>query len=488
MLCARCTRFSLQVAGDPFIELFERGALEQVAIDPDEPFQSYFSSNTVQICPVGALTGASYRFQARPFDLVSSPSVVRALRLGLLAAHRPPPRQGSCAASPATTPRSTRSGTATRAAGRSSTPASADRLTTPLIRNRETGEQQQVSWAEALSLRRPRARRVRLPATAPPCWPVAATPSRTPTPTPSSPARCSAPATSTSGPARARRKRPTFLRSHVIGRTPAGAFPAHVRRPRKGRHRSARRLSSRRKSRRSSSCGCARARASTGLKVVSVGAVHHPERREDLRFAGAVPARPGAGRARRDQPAGGAIVLVGERLPASPAASRQSHGWPSAPAPGWPGCPARAGERGALEAGLLPEPGARDLRRSSTRPTRARIDGLVVGGIDPADLPDPAAAREALARVPFLVSLELRHSAVTELADVVFPVAAAVEKAGTFVDWEGRERPFDTALPTVHHHHRPAGPALAGRRDGCRARAARRRRGPRRAARTRRLA
>ena len=44
VLCARCTRFSLQVAGDPFIELYERGALEQVAIDPDEPFQSYFSS------------------------------------------------------------------------------------------------------------------------------------------------------------------------------------------------------------------------------------------------------------------------------------------------------------------------------------------------------------------------------------------------------------------------------------------------------------
>ena len=58
-------------------------------------------------------------------------------------------------------------------------------------------------------------------------------------------------------------------------------------------------------------------------------------------------------------------------------------------------------------------------------------------------------AREALARVPFLVSLELRHSAVTELADVVFPVAAAVEKAGTFVDWEGRERPFEAALPDV---------------------------------------
>ncbi|MFN2521717.1 MAG: 2Fe-2S iron-sulfur cluster-binding protein, partial [Mycobacteriales bacterium] len=71
VLCARCTRFQQQVAGDPFIELFERCALQQVAIYTDTPFESYFSGNTVQICPVGALTGAAYRFRARPFDLVS---------------------------------------------------------------------------------------------------------------------------------------------------------------------------------------------------------------------------------------------------------------------------------------------------------------------------------------------------------------------------------------------------------------------------------
>ncbi|HCA51797.1 MAG TPA: NADH-quinone oxidoreductase subunit G, partial [Mycobacterium sp.] len=75
VLCARCTRFSNQIAGDPFIELLERGALQQVGIAAGEPFDSYFSGNTVQICPVGALTGAAYRFRARPFDLVSSPSV-----------------------------------------------------------------------------------------------------------------------------------------------------------------------------------------------------------------------------------------------------------------------------------------------------------------------------------------------------------------------------------------------------------------------------
>ena len=74
VLCARCTRFSEQIAGDPFITLNERGALQQVGIYEDEPFDSYYSGNTVQICPVGALTGTSYRFRARPFDLVSTNS------------------------------------------------------------------------------------------------------------------------------------------------------------------------------------------------------------------------------------------------------------------------------------------------------------------------------------------------------------------------------------------------------------------------------
>ena len=169
----------------------------------------------------------------------------------------------------------------------------------------------------------------------------------------------------------------------------------------------------------------------------------------------------------------GAIILVGERLASVPggfsAVARLAERTGARVA--W--VPRRAGERGALEAGLLPEPGARDLPEILDAAYEGRIDGLVVGGIDPADLPDPAPAREALARVPFLVSLELRHSAVTELADVVLPVAAAVEKAGTFVDWEGRERPFDAALPERDDHDRPARPALAGRRDGCRARAAR---------------
>src|SRR2546421_9120913 len=72
VLCQRCTRFSAQIAGDPFIELLERGPQQQIGIAEGKPFQSYFSGNTIQICPVGALTSAAYRFRARPFDLVST--------------------------------------------------------------------------------------------------------------------------------------------------------------------------------------------------------------------------------------------------------------------------------------------------------------------------------------------------------------------------------------------------------------------------------
>jgi NADH-quinone oxidoreductase subunit G len=75
VLCARCTRFANEISGDPFIELFERGALEQVAIFEDEPYESVFSGNVIQICPVGALTSETFRFKARPFDMATQGSI-----------------------------------------------------------------------------------------------------------------------------------------------------------------------------------------------------------------------------------------------------------------------------------------------------------------------------------------------------------------------------------------------------------------------------
>lgn len=74
ILCDRCTRFASEVAGDPLIHFMDRGSTTQINTFPDAPFSSYFSGNTVQICPVGALTASPYRFKARPWDLAESDS------------------------------------------------------------------------------------------------------------------------------------------------------------------------------------------------------------------------------------------------------------------------------------------------------------------------------------------------------------------------------------------------------------------------------
>lgn len=82
ILCDRCTRFADEIAGDPLIQFTERGNTTQVLTFPDEPFTSYFSGNTVQICPVGALTAAPYRFKARPWDLEQVESTCTTCSLG----------------------------------------------------------------------------------------------------------------------------------------------------------------------------------------------------------------------------------------------------------------------------------------------------------------------------------------------------------------------------------------------------------------------
>ena len=66
VLCARCTRFCDQISGDRFIELFARGAGERVSIAAGEDFESPFSGNTVQICPVGALTADAVPVRGAP--------------------------------------------------------------------------------------------------------------------------------------------------------------------------------------------------------------------------------------------------------------------------------------------------------------------------------------------------------------------------------------------------------------------------------------
>lgn len=82
ILCDRCTRFADEVAGDPLITFISRGSNTQVLTFPDEPFSSYFSGNTVQICPVGALTAKPYRFKARPWDLDQEESTCTTCSVG----------------------------------------------------------------------------------------------------------------------------------------------------------------------------------------------------------------------------------------------------------------------------------------------------------------------------------------------------------------------------------------------------------------------
>jgi NADH-quinone oxidoreductase subunit G len=170
----------------------------------------------------------------------------------------------------------------------------------------------------------------------------------------------------------------------------------------------------------------------------------------------------------------GAVILVGERLAEVPGALAAAARLADASGAKLAWVPRRAGERGAVEAGAMPgllpigrwvgDPKARaevalawnkaTLPATPGRSTSAlltaaangELGALVIGGVDPADLPDPAGALRALDRTPFFVSFAVRACGVTSRADVVFPVAAVAEKAGTFVNWEGRGGTFAPAL------------------------------------------
>ena len=114
--------------------------------------------------------------------------------------------------------------------------------------------------------------------------------------------------------------------------------------------------------------------------------------------------------------------------------------------------PAGRGELGHawdLEAGALPSRTGRDSDGIIAAARAGDLGGLLIAGVDLNDLADPRAAEEALDRAGFVVSLEMRTSSVTRRADVVLPIAPSVEKAGSYVDWEGRVRPFETVLKTA---------------------------------------
>ncbi|WP_410639750.1 NADH-quinone oxidoreductase subunit G [Amycolatopsis sp. lyj-346] len=491
VLCQRCTRFSREIAGDPFIELLERGAHQQIGTaetadvldlasrtTSGQPFQSYFSGNVIQICPVGALTSAAYRFRSRPFDLVSSPSVCEHCSSGC--AERTDFRRGKVQRKLAgDDPEVNEEWICDKGRFAFRYTGAEDRIRRPLVRNRETGELAEASWTDALRIAAAGLVEARsnggvgvLPGgrlTVEDAYAY------------SKFARVALRTNDVDFRARPHSAEElAFLTSHVVGVTPESgvtfgeierartvlcvAFepedeaPIVFLRLRKAARRNRTRVvhlgqwttSSVRKTF-GELLACV---PGTEAAAVEGIAKHAPDLDEALRGEGAV-------------------VLVGERAAAIPGLFAALHDLVERTGVRLAWIPRRAGDRGALETGCVPSllPGGRRVGDDAARvavenawgvplpatPGRDTTDillaasagelgGLIVGGVDPYDLPDPALALRALDAAGFVVSLELRHSAVTEHADVVLPVAASDEKAGSYLNWEGRTRPFDVTL------------------------------------------
>ena len=460
VLCARCTRFSNQIASDPFITLNHRGALQQVGIYENDPFNSYFSGNTVQICPVGALTGASYRFRARPFDLVSTPSACEHCASGC--DMRTDVRRGK---------------TLRRLAGDDAAVneewncdkgrwafkyvTSTDRLTQPLVRNAE-GILVEASWPEALAAAAAGLKGKRA---------AVLTGGRVTHEDAYGYAKFARIALKTNDiDFRSRvsgKEEGDFLASKV-----AGKFDVHYSdidsadhvllvafEPEEESPIVFLRLNKNFKKR--------------GLKVTSVatkGSIAMDKLKADfIKVAPGAESAAVAGVALTSK----SVILLGER--ASESAGLISAAVALAEKSGaklaW--IPRRAGERGALEAGAFPTllPGGRPVADSAARvdvaaawgvdslpatPGRTthqiiealgngELDSVVVGGVDAHDLLHSRKVLDVL-KNSFVVSLEIATSSVTEVADVVLPVAAVTEKSGSFLNWEGRARAFDAAV------------------------------------------
>jgi NADH-quinone oxidoreductase subunit G len=461
ILCARCTRFSEQISGDPFIALVERGALQQVGEYAKHPYDSYFSGNVVQICPVGALTSASYRFVSRPFDLVSTDSTCEhcagGCQLRVDSRHGVVRRRLAGDAPDVNEEWNCDKGRFAFVSGRGE-----DRLTQPLIR--EDGELRVASWREAID-----AAVVGLAGAGDKVGVLVG--GRVPLEDAYGYAKFARAVVGTNSVDF--RSRPigtgeaAFLAAQVAGRTlgdgvtygeletakrvflvafePEDESPLVFLRLRK-------------------------AVRKRGLQVVTV-APYLSAGSAKLNAA-LIATAPGD---EADAIAGlefgeGDIVLVGERAAlasgalAAVAAAGVRFAW----------IPRRAGDRGAIEAGCLPGllPGGRPVSDASARvdvgahwgvdplPSAEGLDApgmlaaaasgelaaLVIGGVELADFADAAAAREAVEKAGFVVSLENRISEVTERADVVFPVALVEERSGTFLDWEHRPGRVNTIV------------------------------------------
>lgn len=472
ILCARCTRFSEQIAGDPFIDMQERGALQQVGIYANEPFDSYFSGNTVQICPVGALTGTAYRFRARPFDLVSSPSVCEHCAGGC--AERTDHRRGKVLRRLAgDDPEVNEEWNCDKGRWAFRYDTQPDVLTTPLVRDAD-GTLQPASWAHAIvaatqGLESARGRTGVLVGGRG-TWEDSYAYAKF--------ARIVLDSNDIDFRARpSSAEEAEFLAARIAGRPLTVSFsdlesaPVVVLVGFEPED--------------EAPIVFLRLRKAARKRGVPIYAVAPFATRALTKMSGRLlQTVPGAepstlnglatGEVGELLSKAGAVIMVGERLATVPGGLSAAARLADATGARLAWVPRRAGERGALEAGALPGllPGGRPVADDTARaevaaawnvdelpsaPGRdvdgilaAATDGslgaLLVGGIEPADFADPDAVLAALDAANFVVSLELRHSEVTERADVVFPVAPTTQKAGAFVNWEGRFRPFEPAL------------------------------------------
>jgi NADH-quinone oxidoreductase subunit G len=465
--CARCTRFADQIAGDAFIDLLERGAKQQVGTAADQPFDSYFSGNTVQICPVGALTSASYRFRSRPFDLVSVPTTCEHCASGC--SLRTDYRRGVVTRRLAWDDPNVNEEWNCDKGRFAFQYLTEGRISSPMIR--ENGELRAASWPEAIAAA---------------AQGLAAAGS-------ASAVLVGGRSTIEDAYAYGRFARTVlgtdaidfrsrlssaeeaaFLASVVAGSPVSASYDALEKAP------IVLLVSFEPEDESPIVFLRLRKAARAGTKVVSVGAL---ATRSLGKMAGRlVPAKPGQEAAvleslPEDLVAAlseqGAVILVGERIAGSAGAATASVALARRTGAALAWVPRRAGERGALDAGALAGllPGGRPLADAAAREqvakvwgveassiplstgpsgaelveaaVRGEISALVVGGVEVADYPNGPAVAAAIEAVPFVVSLETHHSAVTQSADVVLPVAVVTEKSGTFLNWEGRPRPFN---------------------------------------------
>lgn len=541
ILCQRCTRFSAQIAGDPFIALQGRGGgspsmevhglhgsqigtfdedildfadtadTDPFVIAPDlsgpggtpgltaglaagpvgaaerdesgRTFASYFSGNTIQICPVGALTSATYRFRSRPFDLISTESVAEHDSSG--AAIRVDTRHGNVMRRlSGNDPEVNEEWITDKDRFAFPWQDAPDRLTQPMVRDEETGELVATSWSEALAVAADGLK------SAMERGGVAALPGgRLTVEDAYAWSKFTRLVLKTNDVDYRSRdhsaEEASFLAAHVAGAGLGVTFRDLEYAPevflvaleseeeagnvflrlRKGVLAGRVHVSTLAPylTRGSKKLGADLVSAAPGTETEVLAAIRDGSQHENLNAL--------AGRLSAD----GAIIAVGERAAQVPGLLSEVVALAERTGARLTWIPRRAGERAALLAGLLPNllpagrgaadaearvdvasvwgasevPAAqgRDLTQILLDLATGELPAAVVGGIDLVDMPDPVLAERALHQA-FVVQLEVRRSAITPASQVILPVAPPVDKAGTFLNWEGRYRPFGQVRPS----------------------------------------